>query len=123
VLSSPKYRKLVERAKHRGFEVRIIFIVLESAELQLERISLRVAEGGHDVPTEKVIGRRQRSFEQLAWFSGEADACYIYDNSTGEPELLASKSGRTLVLWDRLPNDLEATLRSAGVSLLLLYAH
>ena len=48
VLSTPKYRPLVERAQMQGFDVRIIFIVLRSAELQLERVRIRVAEGGHD---------------------------------------------------------------------------
>src|SRR4051794_40547571 len=33
VLSSGKYRALVESARERGFEVRIIYIVLRSAEL------------------------------------------------------------------------------------------
>jgi predicted ABC-type ATPase len=120
VLSSPKYRPLVERAKQRGFDVRIIYIVLESAELQIERIRLRVEEGGHDVPADKTISRRQRSFEQLAWFAGVADACYIYDNSTGEPQLLAAKAGQMLVVWDELPADLHAVLQSAGVLLFKL---
>jgi len=42
VLSTPKYRKLVSRAKDRGFEVRLIYVYLTSLELQLERIRLRV---------------------------------------------------------------------------------
>lgn len=91
VLSSPKYRPLVGHARLHGFEVRIIYIVLGSAELQLQRIAIRVDEGGHDVPTEKTIARRRRSFEQLAWFLPRIDVCYIYDNSTGEPEFLAGK--------------------------------
>ncbi|HYN45859.1 MAG TPA: AAA family ATPase, partial [Allosphingosinicella sp.] len=58
VLSSPKYRPLVERARQRGFEIRIIYIVLKSVELQAERIGIRVSEGGHDVPIAKIASRR-----------------------------------------------------------------
>src|SRR3546814_6658672 len=69
VLSTPKYRKLVEKARNLGFSVRLVYVVLKSAELQMERIRIRVAKGGHDVPEDKVFGRRKRSFEQLQWKS------------------------------------------------------
>ena len=52
VLSSAKYRPLVEQAKARGFQVNMIYIVLNSAELQVERVRVRVADGGHDVPAD-----------------------------------------------------------------------
>jgi len=117
VLSTPKYRPLVERAQAQGFEVRIIFIVLRSAELQVERVRIRVAEGGHDVPAEKIIARRGRSFGEFAWFLERADACYVYDNSTGEPQLLAEKIGPAMYLWGDLPTDMGEALKSAGTFL------
>ncbi|HEX7742824.1 MAG TPA: AAA family ATPase, partial [Sphingobium sp.] len=55
VLSTSKYRALVDRAKDRGFDVRMLYVVLDSAELQIERVRLRVSEGGHNVPAEKII--------------------------------------------------------------------
>jgi len=67
------------------------------------------------------LARRQRSFEQLAWFVDKVDACYIFDNSTGEPQLLAEKMGPGLVLWDELPADLLWTLEMAGVFIHKLY--
>jgi len=118
VLSSPKYRRLVERAHERGFEVRMIYVVLASADLQLKRIRQRVADGGHDVPENKVIARRQRSFEQLAWFAKKVDQLFVFDNSVGEPDLVVAKvSGGPL--WQRraLPFDLETALLAAKVDL------
>src|SRR3546814_7852158 len=53
VLSTPKYRKLVEKASNLGFSVRLVYVVLKSAELQMERIRIRVAKGGHDVPEDR----------------------------------------------------------------------
>lgn len=116
VLSSSKYRELVEQAQRRGFDVRIIYIVLKSATLQVERVGIRVSEGGHDVPKGKIEARRKRSFEQLAWFIERADACYIYDNSTGEPEFLGGKIGGAFVRFHPLPYDLQHILDEAGVS-------
>lgn len=109
VLSSPKYRRLVEMAQGRGFEVRMIYVLLRSAEMQLERIRRRVSDGGHDVPEDKVRSRRLRSFGELTWFAEAVDRLYIYDNSDGSPDLLASKErGSELSFKKRPPTDLMA---------------
>lgn len=118
VLSTGKYRSLVERARQRGFEVRLIYVLVRSPEVQMARIAFRVAEGGHDVPEEKVLGRRQRSFEQLGWFLNAADMAFVFDNSTAEPAMLGSKTKGTPMTWHgSLPPDLERALHgsSAGV--------
>lgn len=118
VLSSAKYQPLVERARARGFRVHMIYILLNSAELQVERVRVRVAEGGHDVPAEKIIARRRRSFEQLAWFSQHIDLGYVFDNSTAEPKLVAHMLPGMFVRWNDLPNDLEEVLAGQGVHLI-----
>lgn len=113
VLSSPKYQRLVMTAQSRGFEVRMIYVVLTSAELQLERIKERVSSGGHDVPEEKVRARRARSFQQLAWFTQRVDQLLIFDNSIGEPDLIGLKIDGELVQLGRWPDDLSAALRQS----------
>lgn len=89
VLSSPKYRRLVEKAKAHDFEICFVYVYLESAEMQLERIRARVAKGGHDVPENKVRERRSRSFDQLHWFFWHSDRAWIFDNSGAEPIMVA----------------------------------
>jgi predicted ABC-type ATPase len=91
VLSSPKYRRLVEKAKAHDFEVCFVYVYVASVEMQLERIRARVAKGGHDVPPDKVRERRERSFDQVPWFFGQADRAYIFDNSGTEPEPVGYK--------------------------------
>lgn len=93
VLSTPKYRRLVTHAKSRGFLVRLIYVILDSPERNIERVHTRVARGGHAVPDAKVIDRYWRSLEQLPWFLHQADEARIYDNSGAEPILIAQKSG------------------------------
>jgi predicted ABC-type ATPase len=123
VLSSSKYRNLVQWARLRGFQVRMIYVLLRSAALQIERVRIRVSEGGHDVAEEKIVSRRQRSFEELSWFVRHVDQCHIYDNSTGSPTLIAERiedlDGIKLLCWEALPIDLREILKSAEIPLLV----
>jgi len=96
VLSTPKYRRLVTHAKARGFLIRLIYVVLDSPERNIERVRLRVLRGGHDVPEAKIIDCYWRSLGQLPWFLHEADEARIYDKPGSEPILVAEKSGDTI---------------------------
>lgn len=115
VLSTDKYRRLVTAAREAGYRTRMLYVLLDSADRQVERVRLRVATGGHDVPEEAIRRRRARSFEQLAWFADAMDACDVYDNSTGVPELAASKVDGRLRVLGPLPEDCRAILRSADM--------
>lgn len=106
VLSTDKYRRLVEKAKLRSFEIRLIYVFLRSAEAQIERIRWRVAKGGHAVPDDKVRARRERSFDQLPWFMEAADSAWLFDNSGAEPELVGRKDGGVLRLSEGVPDEL-----------------
>jgi predicted ABC-type ATPase len=91
VLSSSKYRRLVEKALAHDFEICFVYVYLHTIEMQIERIRARVAKGGHDVPTDKIIARRARSFEQMPWFFWAADMAWVFDNSGEVPKLMAQQ--------------------------------
>lgn len=92
VLSTGKYRRLVDKAKRLGFAVWLIYVVLDSPERSIERIKLRVAKGGHHVDDDDVRRRYGRSLEQLKWFLDQADQAWIYDNSGAAPKQIAEKT-------------------------------
>jgi predicted ABC-type ATPase len=98
VLSTEKYRTLVLAAKAHGFEVRLIYILLSSAELSVERVKIRVGKGGHHVPTTKIRQRRERSLQQLPWFLKNSDLAWIFDNSGKKPAQIAQKAGNTIIV-------------------------
>lgn len=118
VLSSDKYRELVKKAKTKGFEIRMIYIVLKNAEMQVERARIRVKEGGHYVPEQKIIDRRARSFKQLGWFINHVDQCYIFDNSDGKPDLVGHKIPEGMIIERQCPSDLIDTLKVGGHKIL-----
>lgn len=111
VLSTGKYRPLVEAAKKKQFEVRLIYVVLKSAELNVARVAVRVRNGGHDVPREKIIERRARSLAQLPWFLERADKALIYDNS-GAPVEIARKEGTVLDISEQALPEIKAAVEA-----------
>lgn len=115
VLSTDKYRRLVREAKVLGFEVRLTYVILESADHSIERVKLRVAKGGHDVPRDRIIARYARSLEQLPWFLEQADQASIFDNSSASPRLIASKHAGTIVVDpEALPQIIEVMQKVAS---------
>lgn len=109
VLSTPKYRRLVLAAKQRNFTIRLIYVLLSSPQLNIERVRLRVAKGGHDVPKDKIVERRERSLAQLPWFLAQTDEAWLFDNSGESPELIGSKSdGKIKLKSSALPEIKEA---------------
>lgn len=71
--------------------MRLIYVLLDSPERNIERVRLRVLKGGHDVPEVKVRERYARSLAELFWFLEQADQAWIYDNSGGSPKLNIEK--------------------------------
>ena len=73
--------EFLKEAKDRGFYVRLFFICLESPLLNVARVQKRVHDGGHDVPTDKIISRWHRALNHLALACEHVDEAIIFDNS------------------------------------------
>lgn len=110
VLSTAKYRRLVRRAKARGFEVRLVYIFVQTLDEQRRRVLRREARGGHHVPLNKLESRRARSFQQLGWFLRHSDLAYVFDNTGADlkPALVRDVVGCRIV--GKLPRDMRETL-------------
>lgn len=120
VLSTDKYRKLVTHAKSLGFLVTLIYVYLKSPELNVERVRIRVAKGGHDVPEGKIRERRERSLAQLPWFCSEADRTLIFDNSGAQPALVAKRQGDLTIVYGDIIDDVAKPLDTVEPG---LFAH
>lgn len=114
VLSTPKYRALVLTAKQRNFTIRLIYVLLSSGQLNIERVRLRVAKGGHDVPSSKILERRERSLEQLPWFLAQADETWLFDNSNAKPRLIGTKINGQIKLSSIALPEIQRAARDAG---------
>lgn len=116
VLSTDKYRAVVQTAQAHQRKFGFVYIGLESAEQAIQRVKERVAMGGHDVPEDKVRKRWTGSLQQLPWFAAQADKMLVFSNAQTDrsPVLIASGDKRGLIWRNRkvLPHVAQA-LRTA----------
>lgn len=116
VLSTDKYRRLVLVAKQQQFEFRLTYIILQSPDLNVERVRLRVKKGGHNVDEVKIRERWAKSLGQLPWFLDQADWAAIYDNSAEKPRRVALKKDGTIYLDPAAPAAIRAAVELAGAT-------
>jgi predicted ABC-type ATPase len=83
VFSDPVGAKVafLRDAIERGYTVVLCFIGLDSASTSDDRVAMRVLQGGHDVPADKVRARFPRSLENLRRAMQVLPFVWIYDNS------------------------------------------
>lgn len=82
VFSDPAGDKLafLKRAASAGYAVIFCFIGVSSAEISDERVAMRVSQGGHDVPVEKLRAPYPRILRNLKAAIRELPYVRIYDN-------------------------------------------
>lgn len=82
VYSHPSKIDFVARAKALGYQIIMVFIHLESSGLNQARVAMRVKDGGHDVPPEKLISRIPRLLQHVRASIPLVDVLRVYDNSS-----------------------------------------
>lgn len=83
VFSDPVGEKIgfLKMAAQRGYTVVLCFIGLANVAHSAQRVSMRAAQGGHDVPTEKLKSRFPRSLGNLKTSVAELSHVIIFDNT------------------------------------------
>lgn len=81
VLSHPSKLKLLEHANRKGYKTYLYFVFTDDWHLNIERVKLRVRQGGHNVDDKKIEQRYFRSLKLFSKAAKEADCAYLIDNS------------------------------------------
>lgn len=86
VFSDPAGAKLdfLRDARARGYGVAFVYVGLGSAALSQARVIQQVAQGGHDVPDDRIRKRLPRSLENAKHALAFVDAGWILDNSDAD---------------------------------------
>jgi predicted ABC-type ATPase len=90
--------QLLADAAEAGFEVRIFYVGLASAELHLDRVSRRVRAGGHDIPEADIRRRWRHSRMNLVRLLPVLTELRVYDNSADADPIAGDAPRPVLVL-------------------------
>ena len=82
VFSDPVGDKVVflKQAAAAGYTAILCFVGIASAEVSEERVAMRVTQGGHDVPSDKLIERFPRTLANLHSAVREVPHVFVFDN-------------------------------------------
>lgn len=85
---------LMKKAKDLGYDINLTFISLESKAMHYERVSARVAKGGHDVPKEMIDRRFEDAYKNLPQAIELSNRATIFNNSSlGRNEIMSIMEG------------------------------
>jgi predicted ABC-type ATPase len=86
VFSDPAGAKLsfLRDSRARGYRIALVYIGLESVALSQARVLQRVAQGGHDVPDDRLRKRLPRSLANARQALQFVDAAWVLDNSDAD---------------------------------------
>jgi len=115
VFSDPVGDKLtfLKQAAQQGYAVVMCFIGIADSDRSEERVAMRVSQGGHDVPTDKLTARFPRTMTNLKQAIRELPCVFIFDNDDlRTPFRLAAifQNGRKTFLAKSIPSWLEPAL-------------
>jgi predicted ABC-type ATPase len=90
-LSGKTYIDAIKRWRSVGYRIEIVFLRLNSPEISLKRIAMRVSQGGHNIPKADVMRRFERGWKNfMEHYRPLADDWTVFDASGSVPLLLSS---------------------------------
>ena len=101
VLSSNYKLNILRKAKEEGYFIKCVFVLTIDPQINIARIESRVAAGGHNVDSSKVIERYYKSINNIKELLGICDIMHVYDN-TEAPKRIIRKHKDELSIY---PNE------------------
>lgn len=116
VFSDPVGDKLafLKDSVARGYTVILCFIGISGPEVSEQRVAMRVSQGGHDVPSDKLITRYPRTLANLQAAIRELPNVWVFDNDDlREPfrKVAMFENGHRVFQGKPIPNWLRRILR------------
>jgi len=89
-LATRSYINTIQKAKSFGYDITLVFFWLDSVELAIERVKIRVEEGGHNIPVNVIKRRYMAGLKNLFQLYIPVSSYWmIFNNSSLSAELIA----------------------------------
>lgn len=90
-LATRSYKSKLIWAQENGYTVKLLFFWLPSIEMAVERVAVRVSEGGHHIPKDVIARRYKRGIANLfKIYLPLSSEWIIFDNSKNQLEEIAN---------------------------------
>ena len=99
VMSHPSKIEFAIAARTASYQVTLIFVGVINSEISILRVKQRVANGGHDVPRQKIVDRYDRVMSLLPQAIRAVDRALLFDNSddlTGAKLVAEFRNGKQI---------------------------
>lgn len=73
--------KFMKKVNELGYKVYLYFVTTADPEINVARVTARVAAGGHNVPEDRIRDRYIKSLDLMYAAAQEAYQAYFFDNS------------------------------------------
>jgi len=115
VFSDPVGDKLnfLKNSVQSGYAVVLCFMGIADVDTSEQRVSMRVSQGGHDVPADKLVERFPRTLANLAAAIRELPCVLVFDNGDLRApfrHVATCAGGRTVQLNAPIPSWLKRLL-------------
>lgn len=98
VLSTDRNLLMLKKAKEQGYFIRGIYVLTADVNINVARVNVREALGGHGVPEDKIRKRYDKALQLIAELVDVCDILHIYDN-TKEPFRIFKKRKDIYYRW------------------------
>lgn len=107
-LATRIYLPFIRQAQAQGYYVSLFFFWLDSPDAAVQRVKIRVREGGHNIPEPTIRRRYEGGLRQFfRQYRKVVDHWALLDNSSGKPSKIAAgnltqEEVVDVVTWQRL---------------------
>ncbi len=91
-LSGLTYAQMIPVWQASGYAVKLIFLSLPNADIAVQRVAARVAQGGHNIPETTIRRRFVSGINNFARYKLLVNDWQLYDNSA-TPTILLEEGG------------------------------
>jgi predicted ABC-type ATPase len=108
-LSARHFVNLIKDSQQQGYFVTLVFFWLNSVELAIERVKMRVSDGGHDIPEDTIKKRYKSGIANLIkMYIPVCDYWMVLNNSVTPFQLISEGLQnnkieiKEKVIWDKI---------------------
>ena len=107
-LATISYKNKLLKAVENGYKVKLLFFWLPTYEMAINRVEIRVSEGGHNIPKDIIKRRYFRGIENLfKIYLPLSNDWAVFENSKEHPKIIAEGISNNIKviekeLWNKL---------------------